>query len=72
MLILMLIMMLKFCVKEPSNLIGLEHFGAAGFFITVGVGWCLSPISQKATKSPPTGPPFPHQLFTLLLLEVGD
>ena len=32
MLILMLIMMLKFFVKESSNLIGLENFGAAGFF----------------------------------------
>ena len=38
MLTLMLIMMLKFCVKESSNLIGLENFGAEGFFITVGLG----------------------------------
>ena len=37
MLILMLIMMLKFCVKESSNLIGLENFGAAGLFITIGL-----------------------------------
>ena len=38
MLILMLIMMLKFCVKKTSNLIGLEYFGAAEFFITAGLG----------------------------------
>ena len=34
MLILMLIMMLKLCVKESLNLIGLENFRAAGFSIT--------------------------------------
>ena len=57
MLILMLIMMLRFCVKESSNLIG-----TAGFFITVG--WvCALPFSQKVTKSPPTPDPFPHQIF---------
>ena len=51
MLILMLIMMLKFCVKESSNLIGLENFGAAGFFIKAGFGFSAPPISQKVTKS---------------------
>ena len=40
MLILMLIMMLKFCVKESSNLICLENRGAAGFSIRAGLGWC--------------------------------
>ena len=38
MLLLMLIIIVKFCVKELSNLIGLENFGAAGFFITAGLG----------------------------------
>ena len=38
MLILILIMMFKFCVKESRNLIDLENFGAAEFFITVGLG----------------------------------
>ena len=33
MLILILIMMLKFCAKESANLIGLENFGA-------GLGLC--------------------------------
>ena len=42
MLILMLIMMLKFCVKESSNLIGLENFGAAEFLITAGLVLPLS------------------------------
>ena len=37
MLLLMLIMMLKFYVKESSSLIGLENFGVAGFFITAGL-----------------------------------
>ena len=40
-LILMLIMMLKFCVKE-SNLIGVENFGAAEFLITAGLVLPLS------------------------------
>ena len=38
MLILIMITMLKFCVKESRNLTGLENFGAAEFFITVGLG----------------------------------
>ena len=42
MLILMLIRMLKFCVKESSSLIGLENFGAAGFFIQPG--WVSAPL----------------------------
>ena len=49
MLILMLIMMLKFCVKESSNLIGLENRGAAGFSIRAGLGWC-SPWGRKTFK----------------------
>ena len=40
-LILMLIMMLKFCVKESSNLIGLENFVAAVFSIIAGLGVVL-------------------------------
>ena len=38
MLILILIMTFKICVKESSNLIDLEKFGAAEFFITAGLG----------------------------------
>ena len=68
MLILMLIMMLKFCVKESSNLIGLEHFGAAGFFITVGVGWCLSPISQKANFQQQNKSIFLRNLYKIFCL----
>ena len=41
MLILMLTMMLEFCVKESSNLIGLGNFEAAGFSITAGLEWCF-------------------------------
>ena len=38
-LILMLIMMLKFCVKESSNLTGLENFVATVFSIIAGLRW---------------------------------
>ena len=38
-LILMLIMMLKFCVLQSSNLTGLENFVAAVFSIIAGLGW---------------------------------
>ena len=63
MLLLMLIMMLKFCVKESSNLIGLENFGAAGFFIRAGLGlW--SPCQSESDQISPDSPPFPHQTFT--------
>ena len=44
---LMPIMMLKFCVKESSNLIGLKNFGVAGFFITAGLGMC-SPYQSES------------------------
>ena len=66
--ILMLIMMFKFCVKESGKLVGLENFGAAGF--SLQPGWISAPsISQKIL---PDLSPFPHPIFTLLLLEVGD
>ena len=77
---MMLILMLKFCVKESPNLIGLEDFGVAGFFITAELRWC-SPYQSKSDQisthqSPPPPPPPPnfyiHQIFTLLLLEVGN
>ena len=70
MLILMLIMMVKICVKESSNVIDLENFGMAGFFITAWLGQC-SPYQSNLPR-PPTPPNFYiHQVFTLLLLEVG-
>ena len=62
MLTLMLIMMLKFCVKESSNMIGLKNFGAAVFFKAL--------VFQKQNLPQPTS--FLYQIFTLLLLEVGD
>ena len=76
MLILMLIMMLKFIVKQSSNLIGLENFGAAGFFITAGLGQCspYQPESDQISTDPrPISPPkfYIHYVFTLFLLEVG-
>ena len=55
-LILMLIMMLKLCVKESPNLIGRKNFGTAEFSIRAGLRWCF-PISQEVTKSPPTRVP---------------
>ena len=61
MLILMPIMMLKFCVKESSNLIGLKNFGAVGLFKSL--------VFQKPNLPRPT--PFLHQI-SALLLEVGD
>ena len=55
MLILMLITMFKFCVKESSNLIGLKNLGLQGF--SLQLGWVSAPpVSQKVTKSPPTPP----------------
>ena len=60
MLILMLIMMLNFFVKESSNLIGLEKKPLQGF--SLQLGWVSAfPISQKVTKSPlkPPCPPPP-------------
>ena len=77
---MMLILMLKFCAKESSNLIGLENVEVAGFSFTAGLGWC-SPYQSKSDQistrqSPTTTTPTPHfyirQIFTLLLLEVGD
>ena len=61
MLISMLIMMLKFCVKESSNLIGLKNFGAAVFFKSL--------VFQKPNLPRPTF--FLYQIFTLLI-EAGD
>ena len=75
---MMLILMLKFCVKESPNLIGLENFEAAWFSFTAGLGQC-SPYQSKSDQistrqSPPTPTPhfYIHQIFTLLLLDVGD
>ena len=80
MLILMLIMMLKFCVKDSSNLTGLENFGFARYFIVARFGYC-SPYQSESEQisseihplPPPLSPPdfYIHQVFTLLLLEVG-
>ena len=50
MLILMLIMRMKFCVKESRSPIGLKNFGAAGFSITAGFGW-YSPFSHFPYES---------------------
>ena len=36
----------KFCVKESSNLIGLEYFGPTGFSIIAVLG-CLAPPSSS-------------------------
>ena len=66
MLLLILIMMLKFCVKESSNLIGLKNFGAAGFFIAAGLGFSAPPFSLKVTKSLPI-PPFPPPNFYIII-----
>ena len=75
MLILMLIMMLKFCVKEPCSLIALEKFGAARFSITAVLEWC-SPHQSKSDQIDPSESPTPsfyiHQFFTLSLLEIED
>ena len=50
----------KFCVKESSNLIGLENFGATGFSITAMLGWC-SPHQPKSDQiSTHQSPPMPH------------
>ena len=60
-LILMMIMMLSFCLKESKNLIGLENFVAAVFSMIAGLVW-YSPFLQS-----------PHESLTpILLLEVGD
>ena len=52
MLILMLIVMLKFCGKESCNLTGLQYVGAAGFSIRAWFGW-YSPFLH-----------FPHESLT--------
>ena len=49
-LILMLMMMLNFCVKESSNLIGLENFVTAVFSIIAGLGW-YSPFLHSPRES---------------------
>ena len=64
MLILMLIMMLKFCVKESPNLIGLENFGAARFSITAELAWC-SPSQSKSDQ-----PPTPIKIQSLISMSI--
>ena len=54
-MILMLIMMLKFCAKESR--IGLENFGATGFFITAGLGQCFPYQLESVRISPDLYPP---------------
>ena len=50
MLILILIMMLKLCIKESRNLIGLANFGTAE--ILLQPGWVSAPpVNQKVAKS---------------------
>ena len=57
MLILMLIMMLKFCVRESINLI----LGPQD--VSLQPGWVsAAPISQKVSKSPLT-PTFPTKFL---------
>ena len=60
MLILMLIMMLKFCVKESSNMIGLKNFAAAVF---------LNPWFFKSQISP-NPPPFSTKFLLYYYLKV--
>ena len=48
----------KFCVKESSNLIGLENFGVTGW-----VGWDGIPASKTMTKSPPIRVPPPPDFY---------
>ena len=53
----------KFCVKESSNLIGLENLGTAGFSITAVLGWyspCQSKSDQIFTHQSLSPPPLPH------------
>ena len=53
----------KFCVKESSNLIGLENLETAGFSITAVLGWyspCQSKSDQIFTHQSPSPPPPPH------------
>ena len=57
-------MMLKFSVKESLNLIGLKNFGAAGFSITAGLGWCFPYQSKSDQISNHQSPPYPHPKFS--------
>ena len=57
MLFLMLLMMLRFCVKESSSRIVLEILGLQGFSLQP-VWISAPPISQKVIKSLPTPTPF--------------
>ena len=57
MLILTLIMMLKFCVKESPNLIGLGNFGAAGFPLQPGLSVALLCQSKSDQIFPDQSPP---------------
>ena len=47
----------KFCVKESSNLIGLEYFRPAGFSIIAVLG-CLAPPPPPNSPPPPPPPPY--------------
>ena len=67
MLILMLIMMLKFCVKESPNLIGLQNFGASGFSITAELGWCSPNRSKSDQISTHQSPSQPHPKFYIII-----
>ena len=49
-LILMLIMMLKFCVKESSNLTGIENLWSQCFPLLLGWGW-YSPFLHSPHES---------------------
>ena len=66
MLILMLIIMLKFCVKESSNLIG-QILGPQG--ISLQPRWVGAPYQSESDQispnspNPHPNPHFPHQIF---------
>ena len=61
----MLMMMLKFCVKESSNLIGLANFVAAG---------CLITLSVRKWPNLPWPPPLPTKFlhYYYLILEIKE
>ena len=61
----------KFCVKESSNMTGLENFEAVGFLIIAGLRWC-SPHQSKSDhisghQSPPLPPPPPIKFLHSLV-----
>ena len=63
MLILMLIMMLKFCVNESRNLIGLENFCNRSFFSYCRVGAVLPIVTFSPWK--------PYTLYCYLKWEIN-